>query len=112
MGRRLEDDIYDTLRLSGHRHLPLHSISIAVERKTRNGDVLGETHKLTRAEAYRKMTLDAAKLNGTEDKEGSIEVGKYADFVVLNKNPYDEETVLSDDLVQMTVVDGRIVYER
>ncbi|WP_231634475.1 amidohydrolase [Salinicoccus sp. YB14-2] len=91
---------------------PLHSISIAVDRRTRNGDTLGDTQKLTRPEAYRKMTLDAAILNGTEDKEGSIEVGKYADFVVLSENPFKESKTLSDELVQMTIVDGKIVYEK
>src|SRR5699024_5557354 len=91
---------------------PLHSISIAVDRITRNGDTLGDEQKLTRPVAYRKMTIDAAKLNGTEDKEGSIEVGKYADFAVLSHNPLKESNTLSDELVQMTIVDGRIVYER
>src|SRR5699024_8329791 len=63
---------------------PLASIRFAGERKTRRGDVLGAHQKLTRLEAYRKMTLDAARLNGTEDEAGSVEAGKYADFVVLN----------------------------
>jgi len=91
---------------------PLHSINIAVDRNTRNGDILGKAQKLSRFEAYRKMTLDAAKLNGTADKEGSVEVGKYADFAVLSHNPFKESNTLSDELVQMTIVDGNIVYER
>jgi len=62
----------------------LHSISIAVERKTQNGEVLGKVQKTTRAVAYRKMTVDAAKLNGTEEKDGSVEINKYVDFVVLS----------------------------
>src|SRR5699024_3603574 len=81
---------------------PFASISFAVERRTRQGDVLGEHQKLTRLEAYRKMTLDAARLNGTEDKEGSVDVGKYADFVVLNANPLEDGVELTDDLVEMT----------
>ena len=58
------------------------------------------------------MTIDAAKLNGTEDLEGSIAVGKYADFVVLNDNPYTDECEISDELVLMTMVNGDIVYEK
>lgn len=91
---------------------PLGSIRIAAERKTRSGYVLGEDMKLSRPAAYRKMTLDAAKLNGTADVEGSIEVGKYADFAVLSENPFDLNTELSDELVQMTIVNGEIVFEK
>lgn len=91
---------------------PLGSIRIACERRTRNGDILGEDMKLSRAAAYRKMTIDAAKLNGTDDAEGSVEVGKYADFAVLSENPYDEKTKLSDKLVQMTIVNGEIVFKK
>lgn len=58
------------------------------------------------------MTLDATKLSATENKEGSIEIGKYADFVVMDKNQYDDETTLSDELVQMTIMNGKIVYEK
>ena len=91
---------------------PLASIRFAVERRTRQGDVLGEHQRLTRLEACRKMTLDAARLNGTDDKEGSVDTGKYADFVVLNANPLEESVELTDDLVEMTIVDGKIVYRK
>nr|WP_234960410.1 amidohydrolase family protein [Salinicoccus halodurans] len=72
--------------------------------------MLGAHQKLTRLEAYRKMTLDAARLNGTEGEEGSVEAGKYADFVVLNDNPLGYDVELTDDLVEMTIVNGKIVY--
>ena len=91
---------------------PLASIRFAVERQTRNGDTLGDEEKLSRLEAYKKMTIDAAKLNGTEDTEGSITVGKYADFVVLDDNPFTDGCELSDELVLMTMVNGDIVYEK
>lgn len=91
---------------------PLGTIRIACERKTRNGDVLGGDMKLSRAAAYRKMTIDAAVLNGTSHIEGSVEIGKYADFAVLSENPFDEVTKLSDELVQMTVVNGEVVYKK
>lgn len=91
---------------------PLGSIAIASDRKTRNGDILGEDMRLTRLEAYRKMTIDAAELNGSKDEEGSIETGKFADFVVLSANPLDDNVKLSDDLVEMTIVDGKVVYEK
>lgn len=47
-----------------------------------------ENMKLSRVAAYRKMTIDAAVLNGTSNIEGSVEIGKYADFAVLSENPF------------------------
>ena len=91
---------------------PLGSIRIACERTTRNGEVLGENMKLSRLQAYRKMTIDAAVLNGTDAVEGSVEAGKFADFSVLSSNPFDETVTLTDDLVTMTIVNGEIVYEK
>src|SRR5699024_7381807 len=88
----------------------LASIRVAVERHTRRGDVLGAREKLTRLDAYRKLTPDAACRNGTEDEEGSVEAGKYADFVVVNDNPLGYDVELTDDLVEMTIVNGKIVY--
>lgn len=91
---------------------PLGTIRIACERKTRNGEVLGEDMRLSRVAAYRKMTIDAAILNGTSHIEGSVEIGKYADFTVLSENPFDENTELSDKLVQMTIVNGEVVFSK
>ncbi|WP_080873589.1 amidohydrolase [Oceanobacillus timonensis] len=91
---------------------PLDSIRIAVERKTRQGELLGEHQQLTRLEAYKKMTVDAAILNGTDLEEGSINEGKFADFVVLEQNPLDASVALSDDLVEMTIVGGEVVYQK
>lgn len=55
--------------------------------------------------------MDAAQLNNAEDKEGSVTEGKYADFVVMNDNPLDDGVKLSDKLVEMTIVNGEIVYK-
>ena len=89
---------------------PLESIQIAVNRITKNGKVLGETQCLTRSEAYKKMTIDAAKLNNTDDYEGAIKKGNVADFVILNKNPLDTNVVLNDDLIEMTICNSEVVY--
>jgi len=44
---------------------------------------------MTVGQAIRAMTIDAAWQLRMEDKIGSLEVGKYADLVVLEKNPFD-----------------------
>jgi len=58
-------------------------------------------------------TMGAAYVNHLERETGSIEVGKLADLVVLDRNLFEwppEEITAA--MVQQTVVDGRTVYER
>ena len=61
-------------------------------------------------EAY---TINGAYTMKLEDKQGSIEVGKRADFVVLDRNLFDIDSYeISDAYVTMTIFDGRTVYTR
>jgi len=63
-------------------------------------------------QAIRGMTTEAAWQLRMEDKIGSLEVGKYADLVVLDQNPFDvEPTQLSDINVLMTMMNGRFTYQ-
>jgi predicted amidohydrolase YtcJ len=66
---------------------PLFCVFAAVNRITRNGEVLGPEYRLTVEEALRTVTIDAAWQNFEEEIKGSIEVGKLADFTVLAENP-------------------------
>lgn len=67
--------------------------------------------RLTRAEALKGMTLDAAYASFAEDTLGSLTPGKKSDFVVLDR---DIMTVSFADIlktkVSATVVDGKVVY--
>jgi hypothetical protein len=69
--------------------------------------------KLTRAEALRTMTLDAAYGSFAEKEKGSIEVGKLADLVVLSQ---DILSVSDDQLMKTeilaTIVDGKLLHEK
>ncbi|HXV61368.1 MAG TPA: amidohydrolase family protein [Vicinamibacteria bacterium] len=58
-------------------------------------------------EALAALTLNPAKLFHLEDRIGSLEVGKDADFVILNGPPLDFES-----LVQQVFIDGREVFNR
>ena len=58
----------------------------AVNRVTRTAKVLGEEHRLSPLDALKAITLWAAYQNFEEADKGSIEVGKQADFVILDKN--------------------------
>ena len=63
-------------------------------------------------DAFRAYTLGAAHAGFDDQRLGTISPGKRADLVVLEQSPWDEtETIRSID-VEMTVVDGEIVFER
>jgi len=56
--------------------------------------------------ALQAITINAAKHIGVEERVGSVEVGKDADFVLVKGNPFAVDT-----RVFYTVIDGKIVYE-
>jgi len=92
---------------------PLHLMSVAVNRMTSGGKVLGESEKIRAIEALKAVTIHAAWQNFEENEKGSIEVGKLADFVILNGNPVDTVPDRIEDIqVLETVVGGETVYKR
>lgn len=71
------------------------------------------SERLTRAQALKGMTLDAAYAAFAEDTLGSLTPGKRADLVVLDHDIMDEAKPFSEILetkVKATVVDGKIAY--
>ena len=56
--------------------------------------------------ALQAITINAAKHIGIEDRVGSVEVGKDADFVLVKGNPFAVDT-----RVFYTIIDGKVVYE-
>jgi predicted amidohydrolase YtcJ len=67
--------------------------------------------RLSVEEALRTYTINAAYFSFEEAVKGSIEVGKYADLTILSHNPLKvEPSKLKDIQVEMTIVDGKIVY--
>jgi predicted amidohydrolase YtcJ len=66
---------------------PLMGIQNAVERIDAQGFTIGATEKISVEDALLAYTINAAKANDDDAIMGSIEVGKRADFVVLDKNP-------------------------
>ncbi len=66
---------------------PFQSIHNAVTRSTASGEIIAEKEAISISEALYAYTLGAARSLKTDAWTGSIEVGKYADLIVLNKNP-------------------------
>jgi predicted amidohydrolase YtcJ len=92
---------------------PFLTIATAVTRRTEGGQVIGASETITRQQALRMMTIEAARLSFDEARKGSIEVGKLADLTMLSDNPITaSETTLHRITSELTVVGGRITYER
>lgn len=86
-------------------------LSSVVTRRTRSGDILGADQRIPVDVAIKSITIWAAYQHYEEANRGSIEVGKLADFVVLDKNPHSipiEE--LKDLKVLQTIKEGKTIY--
>ncbi len=71
-----------------------------------------DSEKLTVPQAIRAYTLDAAYMVRSQDYAGSLETGKRADFIVLDRNLLEvPEDDIAGTKVLETVVDGKTVYE-
>jgi predicted amidohydrolase YtcJ len=89
---------------------PFRLIQTAVERKTQSGNILGDGEQITVMDAIKSLTLNAAWQINMETKIGSLEKGKYADFIVLDKNPLLIQTdKLSTIKCLKTYINGNLV---
>lgn len=69
--------------------------------------------ELTLAKAIQAYTINSAYVMRQEDKVGSIEVGKLADFVILDRNLFDiEHNTINQTKIVMTVFDGEVIYQK
>jgi predicted amidohydrolase YtcJ len=88
---------------------PLEWVWIAVNRLGESGKVLAPDERVSVDEALRMVTIDAAYTLGVDDRLGSIEAGKFADFAVLEQDPREvAKEKIRDIPVWGTVVAGKI----
>jgi len=95
---------------------PIPSFYASVTRMTLKGEPEGgyePEEKMTRQQALRSYTLDAAYGAFEENIKGSIEVGKLADFTILSSDimKVSEMDILKTEVV-MTIVGGKVVFEK
>jgi predicted amidohydrolase YtcJ len=84
----------------------------AITRKGQDGVVHGKGEAVSRAEAIRLYTAAGPYLSWEEKKKGSLEVGKFADMIVLDSDPLTApEAQLLTMKVLMTFVDGKLAYD-
>jgi predicted amidohydrolase YtcJ len=90
---------------------PLRNISVAATRTAPSGRVLAPEERLSVEQAIRAQTIDAAWQLFADDIVGSLEVGKYADMVVLSADPRSlPPQDIADLEVQATFLAGRQVH--
>ncbi len=93
---------------------PLDAIETAIRRQDpfeESGRVLGENEEIDLAAALEMYTRNSAHIMRLEEKTGSIEVGKRADLIVLDRNLFDiPVTEINETQVLLTLMDGRTVY--
>lgn len=93
--------------------LPFRLIQTAMERSTKNDTILGGNESLSLPEAMKALTINAAWQIHMEDKLGTLEPGKYADFIILDRNPFDIPTSeLEEVKCVKTYVNGNLVNPR
>ena len=95
---------------------PWHAIEALVTRRNpfSNGEqTLWPEQAITLQQALKIATLDGAKALRLEQLTGSIEVGKSADFIVLNQNLFNiPASSISDTEVEQTWFEGALVYSK
>lgn len=95
---------------------PLFGIYAAVTRRTlddKNPNGWIPEQKITVDEAVRGFTLGSAYAEFQENVKGTLEVGKVADFVIISDDIFTIDPVkIRDAKVLVTVIDGRVAYER
>ena len=93
-------------------HNPFWGLYSAKTRKGIQGYQLGTKESITVEEMLRTMTINGAYLTGEEEIKGSLEVGKLADVIIVDRDILKtEDEELKDIRVIITIINGEIVYK-
>ena len=91
---------------------PMMAIQSSVTRTDMSGNVWGASQKISVEEAIKVGTINGAYASYEENIKGSLETGKLADLVVLEKDPAKvDPTTIIDIKIERTMVDGKWIYE-
>ncbi len=92
---------------------PIASYYATVSRKLADGSVFYPDQRMSRLEALKSYTINAAYAAFEEESKGTLKVGKYADVVVLSKDILNvAEAEIPATQVQYTIVAGKVKYKQ
>ena len=80
-------DLHFASRCASRQSPAIRTLSATVTRRSRSGDILGPNEPVDVQTALKAMTIWPAFQHFEETTTGSFEVGKTADFVILDRNP-------------------------
>ena len=94
---------------------PFLNLATAISR-TDGERVLNADEVIDIHQAIRSFTINGAKMMGTQEQVGSLEVGKRAEMIFVDRNLIElaangDIWEIAETKVQMTLFDGRVVYE-
>lgn len=88
------------------------TIWCSVNRITLNGVTIGEDEKISVLDAIKAVTINAAKQYFEDDKKGSLEKGKLADIIIIDKNPLEINPLdLYKIKILETIKSGEVLYK-
>jgi hypothetical protein len=92
---------------------PFANFYASVTRKTKDGNAFYPDQKMSREEAIHSYTLANAFASFSEKEKGSIEVGKWADLILLSNDLIhcDEDNIKSTS-VKMVMVGGKVMVKK
>jgi predicted amidohydrolase YtcJ len=106
------------MKFSTHHDAPvafpnsMRVLDATVTRRSRSGDIIGPAQRVDVMTALKAMTIWPAWQHFEEDTKGTLEVGKLADFVILDKNPLAVDPERLDQIkVVETIKEGVTVFD-
>lgn len=102
---------YDSVEAT-NPYNPFFGMWMVVTRQTATGEVLNPEQRITREQALKMWTWNAAYLSFEEEIKGSIQPGKLADLVILDRDILTcPEAEIREIQVVKTILGGQVVYE-
>ena len=115
----MKDALMAGLNITSHHDAPvtfpnaMRVLDATVNRVTRSGKILGPDQRLSAFDGLRTLTIWAAYQYFEEENKGTISTNKYADFVILDKNPIKIDPLEIHDIkIVESIRRGKSVYKK